>query len=290
MLHDLCPEHTCCTELGNLHEVVATDAHVELNLLGCEVNGNASLHHFIEVFLTPGEGVAQFLIDVGAAVVEQVAVHHHATQVGEVLQLLHELRHVGQEHRGILTLHQHSLNGVEADAADNLLAVVALLVVVSDKDVGQFEHVALAGAEAHLDDVAANAVKQRLDELGAHLVTGNAETEGVDAFVEDVQRLGVGFLGICDNDVLANVPLIVVLLVAAHEGELARKGVDGGQLVHVFLQIERLHGETFVGSPNHFLLVVSALEIDLNLVAPFLAGGGGEVREEFFFTICHSRV
>ena len=97
-----------------------------------------------------------------------------------------------------------------------------------------------------------------------------AETDGVDAFVQDIQRLSVGFLGVGNNDVLANIPYVVVLLVAANEGELARKGVDGGQLVHVFLQVERLHGETFVGSPDHFLLVVSALEVYLNLVAPFL--------------------
>ena len=215
--------------------------------------------------------------------------NHHATEVGEVLELLHELGHVGQEHRRVLTLHEHTLDGVETDAADNLFLVVALLRVVGYHDVGQLQYVTLTGAEAHLDAVAADAIEESLYERCAHLVARDAEAEGVDALVQDVQCLGVSLLGIVSLDVLTDVPLVVVLLVATDEGEFAGQRIDGSQLVHVLLQIERLHGETFVGSPHHFLLVVSALEVNLNLVAPFLAGRGGEVREEFFFTICHSK-
>ena len=288
LLNNLSPEHTGCAELGNLHEVVAADAHVELDFLGGEVNGNAGLHHLVEVFLTPGEGVAQLLIDVGTAVAEQVAVNHHATQVGEVLQLLYQLRHVGQQHSGVLALHQHTLDGVETDAADNLGLVVALLLVVGHNQISQLQHVTLAGAEAHLHAVAADAAQQRLDELCVQVFSVETEAERVNTLVQDVESLCVGFLRVCDNDVLANIPDIVVFFVAADEGKLAREGVHCGQLVHVFLQIKRLHGESLRGSPHHFLLVVSALEVNLNLVTPFLTCRGGEVREELFFIFCHN--
>ena len=66
LLHYLCPQQTCSTELGNLHEVVLRDAHIKFNLLGREGRVNACTDKLLHVFVTPSEGITQFLHDVSA--------------------------------------------------------------------------------------------------------------------------------------------------------------------------------------------------------------------------------
>ena len=146
----------------------------------------------------------------------------------------------------------------------------------------------LTGLEVQLNAFCVNTFQQGCNISCTQFVGGDDEAEAVNALVQDVQGLGVGFVGALTLDVLTDVPLVVGGLVAAQVGELAGKGVGVGQLVHVLLAVERFHGETFVGSPNHLLLIVCSLEVNLNLVAPFLAAWGSEIREKFFFAICHS--
>ena len=62
------PQHTCSAELGNLHEVVGADTHVELDFLGYLVGGNAGLGEGTHVFVTPSQCVTQLLIAECAAV------------------------------------------------------------------------------------------------------------------------------------------------------------------------------------------------------------------------------
>lgn len=80
-------------------------------------------------------------------------------------------------------------------------------------------------------------------------------------------------------DVLTDTPLVVGGFVAAHIRELAGQGVHCGQLVHIFLAVERLHAEAFVRSPDHLFLIVGTLEVYLNFVAPFLTRGRSEIGE-----------
>ena len=151
--------------------------------------------------------------------------HHHAAQLGIVLQLLHQLRHVGQHHCRVLALHQHTLDGVEAQAAYNLLLVVAHLVDVGHQQVGQLHSVAQAGAIAHLHAVQTDVLEQRFDKLGAQLSMTQLEADAVDALHQDVEGLLVSLRRVCHYDVLTNIPLVVVFLVATHEGEFARQRV-----------------------------------------------------------------
>ena len=82
---------------------------------------------------------------------------------------------------------------------------------------------ALAGGEVQLHTVAEDAVEQCGDIIFRHLVARDAEAERCDALVQDIEGLLVGFLGRSRHDVLAHIPFVVVLLVAADKRIFAGK-------------------------------------------------------------------
>ena len=82
-------------------------------------------------------------------------------------------------------------------------------------------------------------------------------------------------------------PRVVIGLVATNIGKFAGKGIHRCQIFHILLTVEGFHGETFVGSPYHFLLIIRTLEVHLNLLAPLLGRGSSKIREKLFFVICH---
>lgn len=61
-INDVSPEHTTCAELGNFHEVVASYTHVELDLLCCVIGRDTCFDHLLEIFISPCESVAEFLV------------------------------------------------------------------------------------------------------------------------------------------------------------------------------------------------------------------------------------
>ena len=146
---------------------------------------------------------------------------------------------------------------------------------------------ALTGVEIELHTFHIDTIEQLLNVFGAELVCRNAEAKAVHTLVQDVQCLGIGFLGASTFDVLAHMPGIVSGLVATYVGELARQGVHQREFVHILLAVERFHTEPLIGPPHHFLLIIGTLEVNLNLVPPFLGGRGREIRKQFFFVICH---
>ena len=118
---------------------------------------------------------------------------------------------------------------------------------------------ALACREVDIDALKADTLKESVDELSAHIAALNVESQGVDTLVEDVESLGIGSLCIVDNDVLTHSPYIVVLLVTTYEWELSRQSVGGGKTLDVLPEIEGLHIEALIGSPNEFFLKVGTL-------------------------------
>ena len=58
LLHNLCPQHAAGTELGNLHEVVLRNTHVELDALGSGIHIDTGIHQLLQVFVTPGQRIA----------------------------------------------------------------------------------------------------------------------------------------------------------------------------------------------------------------------------------------
>ena len=69
LLHNLCPQHTGSTELGNLHEVVVAHAHVELDAFGSLCGFHTSFSENVHVFSTPSQCITQLLIDVSTSIV-----------------------------------------------------------------------------------------------------------------------------------------------------------------------------------------------------------------------------
>ena len=145
---------------------------------------------------------------------------------------------------------------------------------------------ALAGVEVQFDALALDAVKERLHKLAAHHVATEVEAQRVDTLVQDVESLGVGGFGVAVHvDVLAHIPCVVVLLVAANERKFTRQSVGSLQFLHVFAAIERGNIEALVGSPYQFLVEVSSLQVHLNLVKPFLSGRSCKLGKEFLFVV-----
>ena len=283
LLHNLSPKQTSCTELGDFHEVVFAHTHVELDALRCLSGIDTSLGQLLQVFVTPGQCVAEFLIDVGTAVVERYAVDVDAAELRQFLQCLDEGLSLGQHSRRVLTLEENLLHRVEVDAALQFLQVVALLLEIGNQNLSQFDTVALARLEVQFDAFGNNAFEQRLDRLFADHACGKAEAERIDALVEDVQRLGIGSLRIvAHDDVLAHVPQVVVGFVTTDERKFARKGVHRLQVLEVLTAVERLYVEAFVGSPDQPLLKVSAFQVHLDFVEPFLSGRCLKFRKQFF--------
>ena len=116
-------------------------------------------------------------------------------------------------------------------------------------------------------------------------MSGDTETERINTFVENVKCLRIGCDSILGIDVLTDIPLIGVLLVAAYEWELAGQCFRGLQFQHVFPAIEGLHIETFVCPPYEFLVEIGTFQVNLDLVQPFLSGRSLKLAEEFFLVV-----
>ena len=56
----------------------------------------------------------------------------------------------------------------------------------------------------------------------------------------------------------------------------------------IFFSVKWFCAEPFIGSPDHFFLIIRTFEVDFDFVEPFLSRRCNEVREKLFFTICHS--
>ena len=156
LLNNLCPEQTCSTELGNLHEVVLRDTHVKLDSLGSLGSIHTSLGELSEIFITPSQGITQFLHDISTGIVEVSRVDSHHAILGIILQGIDDSRSLGDDSLGVLTLHHDAVDGVEVDASHELLLVITLLVEVGGKDLSQFNRLAVACREVEFDALTLN--------------------------------------------------------------------------------------------------------------------------------------
>ena len=182
---------------------------------------------------------------------------------------------------------EHLLHRIPVNGTYHLLLVIAFLTEVIDKNLRQLYAVALARAEVHLNDVTVYAVEQLFDEFCTDLVTGYVKRKRVDAFVENVKSLGVCLLCIGSIYILTYVPGIIILLVATHKRKFTRKGIGGVELFHILAAVKRLNTEPFWGTPDKTLLEISAFQVHLNLVKPFLGGRSIELRKKFFVIVVH---
>ena len=92
LLHDLAPQHTGGADLGDLHEVGAAHAHAKLYAAGHTVGLAAHVRQAAHQLVGGGKAEAELLHDVGAAVVQQLAVDGEHTELGQlVVGILHQL-------------------------------------------------------------------------------------------------------------------------------------------------------------------------------------------------------
>ena len=222
LLHYLCPQQTGSTELGNLHEVVVANAHIELDALGSLCHLDTSLGKNVQVFSTPSEGITQLLIDIGTSIVQSHAVHVNALVARQLGKNLNELgSYLGTKCGGVLALGEHFANGVEVNASLQLCQRTGVLLEVSHQHLGQFHAVTLTRREVQLHILRHDTVEQGSNKLLADAVAGDLEAQRINALVQDVKSLGIGSLGICGINVLTHEPKVVVFLVAANERELS---------------------------------------------------------------------
>ena len=138
-LDDLCPQQTACAELGNLHEIVTADTHVETDSVGCAVVRDACLGHHRHVLGTPSEGVRELLSCISAGVIEDDAVDAYYAVTRQRLGCFDGL---GDLSRYLLTgqgfaLEEHVLNRIDIDRTDEALGIITHTAVVAHEDVRQ---------------------------------------------------------------------------------------------------------------------------------------------------------
>ena len=285
LLHYLGPQQTGSTELGYLHEIVFRHTHIELHALGSLSRFHAGLGEDIQVLSTPGQSIAQLLVDVGTGIVQ-----HHAVDVDTLVtrQLGKSIdKRLGklQNSRHILAFAHDFADRIEVDATLQLSKRVVLLLEVSHQYLGQLDTMALAGGEVQLYILRQYAIEQRCNELCVDIFAGNSEAQRVDTLVQDVQRLGVGSLGISSIDVLTHKPQVVVFLVSTYERKFAWQRIDSLQVLQVLTAIERLYVKAFIGSPYQAFLEVCPFEVYFNFVKPLLGGWRSKLSKEFLFVV-----
>ena len=89
LAYNLCPQHTCGTELRYFHEVHTVDAHIELDVVCCKFGSYACVGQLLHILVAPCQSVAQFLIAVGSAVGQSGGVDSYGAEIGIVGKCLY---------------------------------------------------------------------------------------------------------------------------------------------------------------------------------------------------------
>ena len=128
----------------------------------------------------------------------------------------------------------------------------------------------LAGGEVQFDAFATDVLQERADEFGIQVGLFHGESQRIHPFVQNVECLGVGSLCVVRHNVLPDEPGVVVFLVSPDVGKFARQSFGRFQSFNVFLAVERLYLEPFVGFPYQLLFVIGPLQVCHHFVCPFL--------------------
>ena len=60
-VHNERPQQPCSTEFGNFHKIIASHTKIEFDFFGSNRGFYAGFNHIGEIFVTPGQGIAEFL-------------------------------------------------------------------------------------------------------------------------------------------------------------------------------------------------------------------------------------
>ena len=175
LLYDICPKHTSCTELSNLHEVVLRNTHIELYLLCCKSWFYASINELLKIFVTPRESITEFLNDISATIAKSNRIDCNTTEVRIILESFYKSRSNSKKFLDILALHYHFLDWIPINGTYNFLLIIFLLFEICSKDFSKFQTVTLASGEVYFYYIAIDTFEQLLYELCTHLVTRYTE-------------------------------------------------------------------------------------------------------------------
>ena len=94
------------------------------------------------------------------------------------------------------------------------------------------------------------------------------------------------FLSCLTLDVLTDQPTVVGAG-AAHVRIFTRQRAKTRKSLQILFAIEWLHIESFIGTPYELLLVVGALQVDIDFRLPLLCGDRRKHVKQFFSVFCH---
>ena len=207
LLHDLGPEHAGSAEFGELHEVVARNAHVELDAVSHFSGIETLVGKQGEPFGAPCQGVAEFFVDICAGIGEHHRVNGEYAQSGHVLDDCEHLgTHLGDVAGEFNAVLEGFLEGIEVDGTVEFVGEVVGLEVVNEH-AGKVEGLAGAAHKVELNGCHVDAFEERGEFVGRGIL--DFETEGIDTLGEHVNRLGVGVGRAVGYDFLAREPVIV---------------------------------------------------------------------------------
>ncbi len=289
-LHDVCPQIACGAQFGNFHEILGTGGEVETHFRSHFVDVHTGIRQFVQVFHAGSEGESQFLHDGGTGVVEYVSAHFHDF---EVLVGSH-LFHIGFHHIERLVVASLSFAGegshrVDVDTAVYLFGSDAPLFHHRLKSIQHGSFLA-SGNEVDFHALQADVLQQSVHvRFGKLSASVQHEAQGVHSPVEYVKRLLVGFGHILHHNVLAYVPVVVVLFVSPNERKFTRKTTQILQVFHILQPVHRLNIETFIGSPHKLFVKIGPFQVHSDFVNPLLHSVRRKLTEKLtILFFCHN--
>ena len=150
------PEHTCCTEFGNFHEVVGADTKVEFDFLCSQCCGYSCFCQLAQVFITPCQGISQFLINVGTCIVQQKRINGQATEFWIGGKYFNQPSGIVDKLAQILSFLHHFLHWVIVDGALKLGRIISFFTEIISQHFCQLYSMPLASREVQFYTFAAD--------------------------------------------------------------------------------------------------------------------------------------
>ena len=166
---------------------------------------------------------------------------------------------------------------VKVEAARHFLLVEIIGFHVVDETFHQIQ-IALHVVELHTVDVQVNIFQQRGQSRIAVNIGGVEGDTGGTAF-QGIHGNGVRLGRIGLLNFLNDIPVVVTGFRATRVRKLVRHSLQVIQILKIFSAIIRTDLETFVSSPDQFLLVIGAFKVFIDGSFPLFRGHGREFGE-----------
>ena len=168
LLHDPGPEHTGCTHLGDLHEIVHRDAPEERQTRSEGVDIHAGVHTCAEIFQTVGQRVCQLDVGGSAGLLHMVTGDRDGVELGHVFRgVLEDIcddLHRERRRVDVGVAHHELLEDIVLDGTGHFLELGALFETGVDVECQDGQHGTVHG-HRHRHLVQGDAVEEYLHVL-----------------------------------------------------------------------------------------------------------------------------